>query len=136
MAQRRNDYLEFGVALDRFAQRDKKTRAEGLAPSKGGERYALLMTVLSEIRLTRAVGQSARDMIGDEKSWAAWGNGMDRERPRGLRDPELSRLRDLYAEIVRYGGFASTVDSFLGGIDDRAALLFKALSAGGGSGAI
>ena len=61
--QRRKDYVDFGMQLDQFANKDKKMKKEGLAPGKGKERYATVMMMAAQIREVLSIGRDAKSAL-------------------------------------------------------------------------
>ena len=59
MHDRREQYRNLGTELDRYAQEDPKLREQGLAPEKGGDKYATSMALAVELRQAVALARLA-----------------------------------------------------------------------------
>ena len=143
---RRQQYLEFGVQLDNFARTDQGSQKAGLAPSKGGERYASIMTMVSTVREIMAMGRGAKEGFESTTTLGPWTKAiMDRrERTDDARSDisfmpmpgdELQRLVNMHEQLHMFENSYDRESSRLAPIDAAAAQALGALSQGGGGSA-
>jgi hypothetical protein len=153
---RRTQYRELGTKLDRFAQDDPTSRKEGLAPQKGGDRYATMLSLVVELRqavaLARFVksGMPALEGGGDTgeykaPAWKSWAQGIIKNRshasyvpfsmshPR-VRMPEAEQqaLEEVYKYLQISDLICRETISRYSGVDAAAGTLMERL--GGSSG--
>jgi hypothetical protein len=72
VAARRNQYLTFGLQLDKFARSDKELQHQGLGTAHNHERYTTIMTAVSAVREMMALGREASSDVPtarDEWEW-------------------------------------------------------------------
>lgn len=144
MAQRRQDYLEFGLQLDRFARRDVETRRAGQAPERNAERYATIMTLVPQVREVLVAGRGARGAFDKPDEIRQWFH--DLERRRGKRPPrtdlrsfrltseELETIQHIYSQVRLFHSNVDSVEDMYGPVDTEASKLIESLHQGGGSG--
>jgi hypothetical protein len=145
---RRQDYLEMGLRLDRFAQDDPESRKEGQAPAHGGDRYATMMALVVELRQAVALAKFARDGMppieggpdGKSKaqSWQVWANGVIQHRdsyaswhPNPTRfqmpEDEKAALEEVWGHLRDSDTICNEVIKRYGPVDAGAGKLMAAL---------
>lgn len=142
MAQRRQDYLEFGIQLDNFARQDQASRQAGQAPGQGEERFATIMTVVAQVRETLAVGQGITQGFDSPRAFQNWALGIQDNRtqrpPRtditSLRipDPEWAALDQVYGQVSRTNHNINQVNEIFTNVEAQARSLIATLHQGGG----
>lgn len=142
---RRQQYLEFGVQLDNFARGDLGSQKAGLAPSKGGERYASIMTVASSVREVMSLGRGAKEGFESTPELSTWTMGIIDRRERtddGRKDisfmrmpnDELQRINDMHEQVGVFETSYSRESSQIAPVDAAAQEVLGGLSqAGSGS---
>lgn len=145
MEARRDQYLEFGVALDNFARTDQGAQKAGLSPTKGGERYASIMTMVSTIREMLSLGRGAAQSFESTRELTAWAHGIyvrreDTSDGRSdigfteLPTAELQSLVDMWTQVKHFEDSYSAQSSTFKGVDEAAQKALDPLSQGGGRG--
>lgn len=137
IAQRRQDYLDFGVTLDRFAQNSKVAKGKGLAPQKGGERYATIMTLTGQIRELTSLGKGVIGSIDSPTDLYNWVNGIiDRRNmmPKiNMTQGEGDRLVEMYESVRGFNIDVKQFNHFFADLDAEAGSLFAGLHQGSSS---
>lgn len=145
LAQRREDYLNFGKDLDNFARQDASARKKGLAPGKNQERYATVMLITSQVREALSIGDSAKGSFDSLRTFYDWVITMKDERlsvfSAGNRNSiiemkytESHSLWEMYYEVKRFHDNINKIKNVLNPIAESGAQLFAALHQGGGDG--
>jgi len=145
LAQRRNAYLQFGEQLDRFAASDRESQRGGQAPQKGQERYAQIMTVISQLRELMTIARGVSGGFDSPAAFRQFYNTIkdDREHapPRTnmhymhVTPDEQMGFDSIYAQVSALTAQIRVINDLLGPLDAQAATVFTALSPGGGQGA-
>jgi hypothetical protein len=150
MAQRRTAYLQFGIQLDNFARKDAASRAAGQAPASGDERYATIMTVVSQVREVLAIGAGARDGFQSSRSFATWAQELNERRGQvplhifyddgkyfpdviKLPDSEWKPLERIYGQVKTFDENVGVLEGIFASVETQARALMGALNTGGGS---
>ncbi|MEO5889175.1 MAG: hypothetical protein ABIQ31_02925 [Ferruginibacter sp.] len=150
IAQRRQDYLQFGIDLDNFARKNAAARSAGQAPAEGKEKFATIMTITSQVREALAIGDAAKQGIDSPTEFADWARGLADEReiiPYAgsyktpttyikMGDTEWNGLNDMYGQVARFNSNFNNVKSVLQPIEAAAAAALGALHQGGGNGGV
>ena len=142
MEARRQQYLEFGVQLDNFARGDQGSKKAGLAPGKGGERYASIMTMVSTVREVLSVGRGAKASFDSTSELKVWARGIYDRRERtddGRSDlsfmqmpgDELQRLVDMHEQVRTFEESYDRENSRLSAVDAAAQQALGTLGQGG-----
>ena len=152
MAQRRQTYLNFGIQLDNFARKDAAARAAGTAPKQGEERFATIMTVVSQVREVLAIGDGARDGFQSSSSFATWAQDLNARRSEvpihsfyrdgkyypdyfKLPEAEWKPLADIYSQVKTFESNVGLLDGIFASVESQARTLMGTLNPGGGSAA-
>jgi hypothetical protein len=140
MAQRRQSYLELGVQLDNFARRDRDSRAAGHAPKGGEERFATVMTVVSQIREVLAIGEGAVGGFDSADAIQRWGWGLNENREKSpanneltylkLGDPEWKPIEKMWGQVKQFEFNVGQLSKMFGPVDAQAKALIGALHQG------
>jgi hypothetical protein len=158
IADRREEYLKFGIQLDRFARGHPELGREGLATGRGRERYATIMTVTAQIREMLALGRNAaRGFDGDAHSFAVWAYQASERRKMSsafshpsdpmstppfwtvpsyeLTPGEMSAIDSIFQQLRKFEQAIATAEKTFGSVDEtaKAVLTNARLSPGGGS---
>jgi len=150
MAQRRTAYLQFGIQLDNFARKDAASKAAGQAPAAGDERYATIMTVVSQVREVLAIGAGARDGFQSSRSFATWAQELNERRGQvplhifyddgkyfpdviKLPDSEWKPLERIYGQVKTFDENVGVLEGIFASVETQARALMGALNTGGGS---
>jgi len=72
VAARRNQYLSFGLQLDKFARSDKELQHQGLGTAHSHERYTTIMTAVSSVREMMALGREASSDVPTAREEWEW----------------------------------------------------------------
>jgi hypothetical protein len=142
MAQRRQAYLEFGVQLDNFARRDRESRAAGKAPKGGEERFATIMTVVSQVREVLAIGEGAVGGMESADSIKSWAQDLFERRrkspPRtdlsyiSLPDGEWKPIEKMWGQVKTFAYNVGQLSKLFGPVEEQARALIGALHQGAG----
>lgn len=152
MAQRRQTYLQFGIQLDNFARKDAAARASGTAPKGGEERFATIMTVVSQVREVLAVGSGARNGFTSSANFATWAQDLNTRRSEvpihsfyrdgtyypdyfKLPDAEWKPLASIYGQVKAFEANVGMLEGIFKDVEGQARTLMGALNRGGGSAA-
>ena len=144
--QRRNDYLNFGMQLDSFAAGNKETKKQGLAPEKGGERYATIMMMVAQIRETLQMGDHAvAGLKYQDTDWSKFiidadaarralpGDSMEVAHPPSgslkMPESESKPMWSAYGQIKTYKDNQQMMKGVLGPVDERTQALMKKIGA-------
>ena len=137
IAQRRQSYLEFGVALDRFAQQSKVAKGKGIGTEKGGEKYATILTLTGQIREIMSLGKGVAGSIDSPRKLYDWVNQTIDNRnamPKiNMTQPEGQAMVDMYESVRSFNGDVNKFNNFFGDLDDAAAGMFASLHQGSDS---
>jgi hypothetical protein len=142
MAQRRQAYLEFGVQLDNFARRDRASRAAGQAPKGGEERFATILTVVSQIREVLAIGEGAVGGFDSPDAIERWGWGLNERRTKSppnneleylkLPDSEWKPIEKMWGQVKTFKFNVGQLSKLFGPVENQAKTLIGALHQGAG----
>jgi|GEM_PF-4103405 len=143
MEARRQQYLDFGVQLDTFARTDHGSQKAGLAPGKGGERYASIMSMVSTVREVLSMGRGAKSGFESTSDLATWTQGVFERRERtddGRKDisfmqmpgDELQRMVDMHQQVQVFEHSYDRETSQLAPVDAAAQQAMGALHQGSG----
>jgi hypothetical protein len=142
MAQRRQDYLQFGIQLDNFARQDQASRQAGQAPGQGEERFATIMTVVAQVRETLSVGQGITQGFDSPRAFQNWAIGIQDNRtlrpPRTdittlrVPEPEWEALDQVYGQVSRTNYNINQVNEIFTNVEAQARSLISTLHQGGG----
>jgi hypothetical protein len=134
IAQRRQDYLEFGVALDRFAQNSKVAKTKGIGTEKGGERYATILTLTGQIREIMSLGEGVKDSMDSPRQLYDWVNQVIENRnimPKiNMTADEGQPMVDMYDSVNGFNRDVNNFSRFFGDLDTATAGMFAALHQG------
>ena len=140
MAERRQSYLELGVQIDNFARRDRESRASGHAPKGGEERFATVMTVVSQIREVLAIGHGAVSGFDSPDAIERWGWALNESRertpPNGeltylkLPDSEWQPIEKMWGQVKKFEFNVGQLTMMFGSVDAQAKALIGALHQG------
>ena len=141
MAQRRQDYLQFGIQLDNFARQDSASRRAGQAPGQGEERFATIMTVTAQVRETLSVGTGITQGFDSPAAFQNWALSIQDHRtarpPRTdittlrVPDPEWQALDRIYGQVSRTHYNINQVNEIFSNVEAQARALIGALHQGG-----
>ncbi len=140
---RRQQYLEFGVQLDNFARTDHGSKKAGLAPSKGGERYASIMTMVSTVREVMSLGQATKEGFESTPQLSRWALDIIDRRERTddersdisfmqMPNDELQRINNMHEQVHLFEQSYDREKSLLAPVDAEAQVVFAAVSQGTG----
>ncbi len=142
MAQRRQDYLQFGIQLDNFARQDQASKRAGQAPGQGEERFATIMTVVAQVRETLAVGQGITQGFDSPRAFQNWAIGIQDNRTQRphrtditrlrVPDPEWEALDQVYGQVSRTNYNINQVNEIFANVEAQARSLISTLHQGGG----
>ena len=152
MAQRRQTYLNFGIQLDNFARKDAAAKAAGTAPKGGEERFATIMTVVSQVREVLAIGTGARDGFMTSDAFATWARGVNERRTEvpvhtfyrdgtyypnyfKLPDTEWKPLANIYGQIKAFESNVGMLEGIFKAVEAQSQSLMGKLHPGGGTSA-
>ena len=134
IAQRRQDYLEFGVALDRFAQNSKVAKTKGIGTEKGGEKYATILTLTGQIREIMSLGEGVKDSMDSPRQLYDWVNQVIENRnimPKiNMTADEGQPMVDMYESVNGFNRDVNNFSRFFGDLDTATAGMFAALHQG------
>jgi hypothetical protein len=138
--QRRQDYLEFGVQLDNFARKDAESRAAGQAPGQGQERFATIMTVVSQVREVLSIGDGARAGFDSPGSIETWAQALYETRrkspprsdiePFRLPDSEWAPLESMYGNAKTFHSNVEQLVKMFASVETKARELIGGLHQG------
>jgi hypothetical protein len=135
IANRRKEYREFGIQLDRFAQENAKLKGEGKAPAAHGDRFATLMAAVSQVRevITLAKGAKAQvnapGVAGTRSQIQA---NRSKKPPSGdiktltMSAAESRTFNSMISQLNHFQEKAGTVETDYAAVESKAAALTKA----------
>jgi hypothetical protein len=139
--ERRQQYLDFGIALDNFARTNQQSQKAGQGTEQNSERYATIMTLTAQIREALAIGNGAKAQM-NHTEFRIWAQGLntvrERHAPRtdiqhlSIPDNEWAALESIYGQLQRFSNNVDSVDGILGSIDTAAQTTIGGLHQGSG----
>jgi hypothetical protein len=115
---RRREYREFGMQLDRFAQVDRETRQAGQGVASGAERYTTIMTMVAGVQEMLALGTKSQNAA--PSGLVTWWQSVVKRRFSRPTAGEISTVRNIHQQIGGFRKRVSAAQEIFGSVASRA----------------
>jgi hypothetical protein len=118
LEERRKEYREFGMQLDRYAQIDRETRKAGQGLAKGAERYTTIMTMVAAVQEMLAIGSKSQGAAPSDLP--AWWATVRKRRFSIPTEGETRTAVKMQQQIVDFRASVKTAKETFGSVSAQA----------------